>query len=195
MLLVSRSFDHVVARRNSYVAAVNATMRRTFYSTVAHHEVTGKAPHMCGICGTVWCDKHSLTQDSVTAMMNRLIHRGPAMMPANTAMTVQLWVSDGSLSSICQAVISHSAMRIALSGQSSMARSTTSQLFRRRLEAKGHNLRSSGDSEVLVHLYEDEGTGMSRYYVGCSRWRFGMHLVGHWYWHVTGWAEALNLSP
>ena len=32
--------------------------------------------------------------------------------------------------------------------------------LRRRLEAKGHQLRSTGDSETLVHLYEDEGTRM-----------------------------------
>ena len=32
--------------------------------------------------------------------------------------------------------------------------------LRRRLEAKGHDLRSSGDTEVLVHLYEDEGPRM-----------------------------------
>ena len=32
--------------------------------------------------------------------------------------------------------------------------------LRRRLESKGHHFRSNGDSEILVHLYEDEGTEM-----------------------------------
>lgn len=32
--------------------------------------------------------------------------------------------------------------------------------LRRRLEARGHVLRSAGDTEVLVHLYEDEGPAM-----------------------------------
>jgi asparagine synthase (glutamine-hydrolysing) len=40
------------------------------------------------------------------------------------------------------------------------------QSLRRRLEAKGHVLKSAGDGETLVHLYEDEGENMFSYLRG-----------------------------
>jgi asparagine synthase (glutamine-hydrolysing) len=38
--------------------------------------------------------------------------------------------------------------------------------LRQRLQARGHVLRSAGDTEVLVHLYEDEGVGMFKHLRG-----------------------------
>jgi asparagine synthase (glutamine-hydrolysing) len=38
--------------------------------------------------------------------------------------------------------------------------------LRQRLQARGHALRSAGDTEVLVHLYEDEGVGMFQHLRG-----------------------------
>ena len=38
--------------------------------------------------------------------------------------------------------------------------------LRRRLEGNGHRFRTAGDTETLVHLYEDEGPGMLEHLVG-----------------------------
>ena len=63
--------------------------------------------------------------------------------------------------------------------------------LRHRLEAKGHVLRSQGDTEVLVHLYEDEGTGMFSLLRGMfalAIWDAPRRTL--WSWPATGWARS-----
>jgi asparagine synthase (glutamine-hydrolysing) len=116
--------------------------------------------HMCGICGAVWSGtKGSLAPESLTAMMNRIVHRGPDDSGQYRDDHVALGFRR-------LAIIDLAGAHQPLSNENGTIWTVFNgeiynfPALRRRLEAKGHHLRSSGDTEVLVHLYEDEGTRM-----------------------------------
>ena len=114
---------------------------------------------MCGIVGAAWTDpSRALPDDALTAMTRALVHRGPdeagsyrderAALGFRRLSIVDLEGShqpfsneDGTVWTVFNGEIYNFPA------------------LRRRLEAKGHRLVSSGDTEVLVHLYEDEGPG------------------------------------
>ncbi len=115
---------------------------------------------MCGICGAVWSDPAaSLAPEFLTAMMDRIVHRGPddagryrddhAALGFRRLSIIDLAGGHQPLSN------ENGTVWTVFNGEIYNFPS-----LRRRLEAKGHDLRSSGDTEVLVHLYEDEGTRM-----------------------------------
>ena len=117
---------------------------------------------MCGICGAVWTGPNgALAADSLQAMMDRLVHRGPD--DAGSYHDNHAALGFRRLS-----IIDLAGGHQPLSNEDgSIWTVFNGEIYnfpglRRRLEAKGHALRSSGDSEVLVHLYEDEGTRMFR---------------------------------
>jgi asparagine synthase (glutamine-hydrolysing) len=113
---------------------------------------------MCGICGAVWTDpEDAIALGSVERMMDRLVHRGPddagtyhdghAALGFRRLSIIDLAGGHQPLSN------EHGTIWTVFNGEI-----YNFSALRRRLEAKGHQLRSSGDTEVLVHLYEDEGT-------------------------------------
>jgi asparagine synthase (glutamine-hydrolysing) len=115
---------------------------------------------MCGICGAVWSDPTRIvTADSLGAMMDQLVHRGPddagqyrddhAALGFRRLSIIDLAGGHQPLSNETGTVW------VVFNGEI-----YNFPALRRRLEAKGHHLRSSADTEVLVHLYEDEGTRM-----------------------------------
>jgi asparagine synthase (glutamine-hydrolysing) len=115
---------------------------------------------MCGICGAVWTDLNStLAAESLRAMMNRLVHRGPD--DAGEYRDDHAALGFRRLS-----IIDLAGGHQPLSNEAGTVWTVfNGEIYnylalRRRLEAKGHVLRSQGDTEVLVHLYEDEGTRM-----------------------------------
>ena len=117
---------------------------------------------MCGICGSAWLDSDpagGLPETSLAKMVARLEHRGPddsgTFRDRNAALGFRrlaivdlpgghqpLSNEDGTIWTVFNGEIYNFPA------------------LRHRLEARGHSLRSLGDTEVLVHLYEDEGPGL-----------------------------------
>jgi asparagine synthase (glutamine-hydrolysing) len=115
---------------------------------------------MCGICGAVWTDPgRLLSREDLAGMMDRLVHRGPddagsyrdehAALGFRRLSIVDLQGGHQPLSN------EDGTVWTIFNGEI-----YNFPALRHRLEAKGHVLRSKGDTEVLVHLYEDEGTDM-----------------------------------
>lgn len=115
---------------------------------------------MCGIVGAAWTEGgRGPGDDALAAMMNRIVHRGP---------------DDQGVYRDPHAALGFRRLSIidVGGGHQPMANEdgTIWTVFngeiynfpalRNRLEARGHTLRTHTDTEVLVHLYEDEGVGL-----------------------------------
>ncbi len=117
---------------------------------------------MCGICGSAWLDSDSsggLPDSSLDRMVERLKHRGPDDSGRFRDRNVALGFRRLS-------IVDLSGGHQPLSNEAGTVWTVFNgeiynfPVLRRRLEARGHILRSTGDTEVLVHLYEDEGPGL-----------------------------------
>ncbi len=117
---------------------------------------------MCGICGAAWTDGgRAIPEAGLDAMVERLLHRGPDDRGVYQAPHAALGFRR---LSIVDLPGGHQPLgnedgtvQVVFNGEI-----YNFPALRHRLEARGHTLRSSGDTEVLVHLYEDEGPGMFR---------------------------------
>jgi asparagine synthase (glutamine-hydrolysing) len=115
---------------------------------------------MCGICGAVWGDPSaSVTADLVATMRDQLVHRGPD--------DVGDYRDDhAALAFRRLAIIDVAGGHQPLTNEDGTVWTVfNGEIYnyvalRHRLEARGHVLRSHGDTEILVHLYEDEGSRM-----------------------------------
>jgi asparagine synthase (glutamine-hydrolysing) len=115
---------------------------------------------VCGICGVVSADRDgALAPELVRAMSDRLFHRGPDDAG-------QYRDEHAALGFRRLSIIDLAGGHQPLSNEDGTVWTVfNGEIYnyvalRHRLEAKGHVLRSAGDTEVLVHLYEDEGTRM-----------------------------------
>ena len=117
---------------------------------------------MCGICGAAWTDSgKGPTEAQLEAMMSRLEHRGPDDLGSHSERNAALGFRRLSILDLPgghQPLSNEDGtVHVAFNGEIYNFPS-----LRNRLEARGHTLRSSGDSEVIPHLYEDEGPGFAR---------------------------------
>ncbi len=115
---------------------------------------------MCGICGAAWTElRHALNPGQLEAMMNRLVHRGPDDAASH-------FDPNAALGFRRLSIIDLAGGRQPLANEDQTIWTVFNgeiynfHTLRRRLEARGHILRSKGDSEVIVHLFEDEGASM-----------------------------------
>jgi asparagine synthase (glutamine-hydrolysing) len=126
---------------------------------------------MCGICGVVSASG-SIDPERVARMSSTLIHRGPdssgefadgtAALAARRLSIIDLENGDQPITN------EDGTLRVVQNGEIYNYRE-----LRRELERAGHRFRTHGDTEVLVHLYEQHGTGFA------ERLR-GMFAVAIW---------------
>ena len=116
---------------------------------------------MCGICGAAWNDLGTdgrLSDEGLAAMSGAIAHRGPDDAGVHRDEHVALGFRR-------LAIVDVAGAHQPLSNEDGTVWTVFNgeiynfPALRHRLEARGHVLRSAGDTEVLVHLYEDEGPG------------------------------------
>ncbi len=132
---------------------------------------------MCGITGAVWTEPQlAVEQQTLRRMTDVLRHRGPD----GEGTELFAWQARPGRDALPGVALGHRRLSIIdlAAGRQPMANEDGSvwvvfngEIYnfadlRRRLEGAGHCFRTRCDTEVLVHLYEDEGPGMFRHLVG-----------------------------
>ena len=139
---------------------------------------------MCGITGALWTDPNlSIDHDTLARMTDILQHRGPD----DRGMYSSKFQTRTAFEGMPGIALGHRRLSIIdiEGGHQPMANEDQSvwvvfngeiynyQALRQRLEGSGHRLRSKSDTEVIVHLYEDEGLDSFRHLNG-------MFAIGIW---------------
>ncbi|MFL5921472.1 MAG: asparagine synthase (glutamine-hydrolyzing) [Gaiellaceae bacterium] len=115
---------------------------------------------MCGICGIVSASGPA-DPDRLARMSSKLVHRGPdsdgtfvdgpAGLAARRLAIIDLATGDQPIAN------EDGTVHVVQNGELYNYRE-----LRTELERAGHRFRTQGDTEVLVHLYEQEGTAFAR---------------------------------
>ena len=113
---------------------------------------------MCGICGIVNFDSEmTIGQDEIGRMVDQLLHRGPDSRGVRLDGKVGLGHTRLSIIDLSEAA------RQPMSNEDGTIWITyNGEVYnffdlRHKLESKGHRFKSKSDTEVIVHLYEEEG--------------------------------------
>ncbi len=123
---------------------------------------------MCGICGALWYDSRAAVEPAVLQRMtSALSHRGPddhglfrSELQGQSERDVRPGVALGHRR---LSIIDVAASRQPISNESGTIWLTfNGEIYnyrdlRRRLDGTGHQFRTEGDTETIVHLYEDLG--------------------------------------
>ncbi len=122
---------------------------------------------MCGIAGIIRTDGAAVDTAVLGRMVSALVHRGPDEEgvwideSGGAGLGVRRLVVIDPSGSRRPATNEDGSVRLAMDGEIYNYRD-----LRERLEACGHRFASAGDTEVLAHLYEDDGPGLLARLVG-----------------------------
>jgi asparagine synthase (glutamine-hydrolysing) len=123
---------------------------------------------MCGITGAVWTDRGTPIDPPTLARMTRVLaHRGPDD-EATFREELDWQAYRGTIRGVALgfrrlSIIDVAGSRQPIANEDGSVRVVFNgeiynfRTLRHRLEGAGHVLRTAGDAETLVHLYEDEG--------------------------------------
>lgn len=113
---------------------------------------------MCGICGTYRFDGAPVGQGALEAMAGRMVHRGPDDAGFYRSGAVGLGMRRLSIIDVegGHQPIANEDETIWLVFNGEIYNYVE---LRRDLERRGHRFRTSSDTETILHLYEEKGTG------------------------------------
>ena len=150
---------------------------------------------MCGIGGILRFDDRPIRPDRLSAMLDRLRHRGPDGGRGGRARAVR-WCTHGWRSWICKRAGRSRWRQVGRGGRfggrcrwCSTGRFTTTGCCGRCWRRWGTGSRGDhADTEVLLHGVPAMGGGFARSKdcKGCSRSRSGMRTRGRFFWRGTG---------
>jgi asparagine synthase (glutamine-hydrolysing) len=114
---------------------------------------------MCGICGELRFDGTAVGQETLVAMRDRLVHRGPDSFGAHVSRRGsaglgfrRLKIIDLTPNASQPMANEDGAVQVVFNGEI-----YNYKALRHGLVARGHRFRSESDTEVIVHLYEEKG--------------------------------------
>ncbi|MBL8012791.1 MAG: asparagine synthase (glutamine-hydrolyzing) [Candidatus Omnitrophica bacterium] len=135
---------------------------------------------MCGICGQLNTNNKSVSRELLEQMTAALSHRGPDdsgifLSPAGTSSSINIGLGHRRLSIIDLSQSGHQPMS---NEHKSIWMVFNGEIYnhlslRKELESAGHRFSSNTDSEVIIHLYEQEG-------IDCLKRLNGMFAFALW---------------
>ena len=126
---------------------------------------------MCGICGILNVSGSPVEASRITNMLDRIRHRGPDDSGIYTNGMIGL---GHARLSIIDLTGGHQPMHNA---EGTVSITFNGEIFnylelRRELEQNGHEFKTNSDTEVIIHLYEEEGENCVRRFNG--QWAFAL---------------------
>ena len=118
---------------------------------------------MCGICGKISFNGESISPELIRSMCAAIARRGPddmgIFLSEDNGSGVQAGLGHQRLSIIDLSPAAHQPMS---NEDGTIWLTYNGEIYnykdlRRELEGKGHRFRSDSDTEVVIHLYEEEG--------------------------------------